>query len=115
MLEVGAYNPQWADVHMGPEQAVRAHGDLGGRVMLPIHWGTFELGPHGWTEPIERTLVAARAANISVLTPRPGQSHEPARPVQVVRWWPEIPWQTALQAPQFSSGIELSPEVASER
>ena len=60
MIEVGAYNQLWADVHLGPEQAIRAHQMLRGKVLLPVHWGTFDLGVHGWTEPIERIIAAAR-------------------------------------------------------
>ena len=33
---------------------VQAHLDLRGKVLLPIHWGKFNLSIHAWTEPIER-------------------------------------------------------------
>jgi len=70
MIESGAYNPMWADVHLGPEQAVEAHLMVGGGVMIPVHWGLFDLAVHGWTEPIERVLVAAHKHGVSVVTPR---------------------------------------------
>jgi L-ascorbate metabolism protein UlaG (beta-lactamase superfamily) len=50
----------------GPEQAVLAHRLVRGAVMLPVHWGLFDLALHGWTEPMERVLVAARAAGVRV-------------------------------------------------
>lgn len=106
MIEAGAYNRAWPDWHLGPEQAVRAHQMVQGRVMLPIHWGLFDLAYHGWTEPIERTLVAAAAAGVQVLAPRPGQSVEPTRPPPLERWWPEIAWETAAQHPVVATGIE---------
>lgn len=106
MIEAGAYNRAWPDWHLGPEQAVRAHQRVGGRVMLPIHWGLFDLAYHGWTEPIERTLVAADAVGVQVLAPRPGQSVEPTRPPALERWWPEVPWETAEQHPVVATGIE---------
>lgn len=106
MIEAGAYNRAWPDWHLGPEQAVRAHQRVGGRVMLPIHWGLFDLAYHGWTEPIERTLRAADAAGVQVLAPRPGQSVEPTRPPALERWWPEVPWETAEQHPVVATGIE---------
>lgn len=71
VLPIGAYADAWPDVHMTPEQAVRAHRDLSGAVLLPIHWATFDLAPHPWAEPIERLLKAA--AGDMVLTPRPGE------------------------------------------
>ena len=68
LIEAGAYDRAWPDWHLGPEQAVRAHALVGGGVLLPIHWGLFDLAAHGWTEPIERVLAAARAAGAQVVT-----------------------------------------------
>ncbi len=105
MIEVGAYNQLWADVHLGPEQAVEAHRMLRGKVMMPVHWGTFALAVHGWTEPIERVFAAAKAKNVTVFAPRPGQSFEPASLPAQDRWWPKLPWRTAEQDPVVSSGL----------
>ncbi|NUO20153.1 MBL fold metallo-hydrolase [bacterium] len=74
MIEMAAYHEElWPSVHMWPEQAVQAHMDLRGEMMLPIHWGTFNLAFHAWDEPAERLLKAAAAADVRVATPRPGQ------------------------------------------
>ena len=105
LVESGAYNQLWADVHLGPEQAVDAHVDAKGRLMIPVHWGTFNLAFHAWTEPAERLIVAAEAANVDLVIPRPGESVEPANPPPLERWWPEIPWRTAEQEPCVSSGL----------
>jgi hypothetical protein len=72
---------------------------LKGRVMLPIHWGTFALAYHGWTEPIERAIVAAQAAGVTLVAPKPGQSFEPFAPPPIQRWWPDLPWRTAAEDP----------------
>ncbi|HET6335484.1 MAG TPA: MBL fold metallo-hydrolase [Polyangiales bacterium] len=105
LIETGQYHRAWPDWHIGPEQAVIAHGMLRGRVLLPIHWGLLQLAYHGWTEPVERTLAAARKANVQVATPRPGESFEPDLQVPVERWWPAVPWQTADQAPVQSTHV----------
>ena len=90
MIEAGAYGHAWPDWHVGPEQAVRAHQVLRGKVYMPVHWGLFNLAMHGWTEPLERTLVAAQAAGVRAFIPRPGASFEPASvPATKKRWWPE--------------------------
>lgn len=116
MIESGAYNALWTDVHLGPEQAVLVHELVGGKLMLPIHWGTFNLALHSWTEPAERLVVAARRHGINLAIPRPGESVEPAAPPALARWWPEVPWQTAEQAPIVSSGVQtLAALGASER
>ena len=73
--------------------------------MIPVHWGTFDLALHAWTEPAERLLVAARAAGVPLAMPRPGQSIEPASAPAFERWWPEVPWKTAMEHPVESSGI----------
>lgn len=106
LMEVGAYDALWADMHMGPEQAVAAHLDLRGRLLLPVHWGTFNLAAHGWTEPVERLFVAARRAKVRLRVPRAGERLEPAALPKLVRWWPKEPWQSAEQAPIRSSGLE---------
>jgi L-ascorbate metabolism protein UlaG (beta-lactamase superfamily) len=106
LIEVGEYSALWADVHLGPEQAVLAHRLVRGDVMLPVHWATFPLANHGWTEPMERVLVAADSQGVRVAAPQPGELMEPARLGPVVRWWPRVPWQTAAEAPTWSHGVE---------
>lgn len=110
LIETGAYNPAWPDWHIGPEQAVRAHQMLRGRVMLPIHWGLWTLAPHGWTEPAERVVVEAERRQVTLAVPRPGQAVEPATPPPVVRWWPDRPWRTGQQVPVASTLVP--PETA---
>lgn len=50
-LEVGAYNEKWKEIHMMPHQSIQAHIDLNGKVLFPIHNGTFDLSIHAWYEP----------------------------------------------------------------
>ena len=106
MIEVGAYGQAWPDWHLGPEQAVRAHAMLRGEVLLPIHWGLVDLAYHAWTEPIERVLVAADAAKVRVVTPRPGESLEPTAPAPVNRWWPEVAWRSAEDYPIVATKMD---------
>lgn len=109
LIEIGAYDRTWADVHLGPEQAVQAHRDVKGKLMFPVHWGTFNLALHAWTEPVERLLVAADRAAVQVVVPRPGESIEPSDPPPLARWWPTVPWQTAAEHPVISSGLVPQP------
>ena len=105
LIEVGAYHQLWADVHLGPEQAVKGVQDARGGLMIPVHWATFDLAMHSWVEPAERLLVAAKAANVPLSIPKPGQSLEPSNPPPPGRWWPELPWQTVEEHPIVSSGL----------
>jgi L-ascorbate metabolism protein UlaG (beta-lactamase superfamily) len=76
LLPIGAYHPAWPDIHMNPEEAVRAHLDIAeadAGLLVPIHWATFRLAPHPWAEPVERMLRAADKAGVQVAVPKPGQ------------------------------------------
>jgi L-ascorbate metabolism protein UlaG (beta-lactamase superfamily) len=88
LLKIGAYDESWESIHMDPEDAVRAHGELRGRVMLPVHWATFNLGFHAWREPPDRTLAAAQKARIVLVVPRPGQAVDLKAPLPALQtWW----------------------------
>ena len=86
LIKIGAYGETWPDIHLTPEQAVDAHGKLRGKLLLPIHWGTFNLAFHAWDEPAERVVVAA-AAGTRLAMPKPGESVEPATARPVEPWW----------------------------
>jgi L-ascorbate metabolism protein UlaG (beta-lactamase superfamily) len=88
LIKIGASDPTWSEIHMTPEEAVRTHQDVRGRVMLPVHWATFNLAFHAWREPADRALAAATKAGVTIVIPRPGEFVEPqsARAPQEM-WW----------------------------
>jgi N-acyl-phosphatidylethanolamine-hydrolysing phospholipase D len=49
---------------MNPEEAVTALQELGGGVMVPIHWGTFKLTDEPMDEPVRRIRTAWVAAGL---------------------------------------------------
>ena len=109
LIEAGAYGGGWPDWHLGPEQAVEAHQMVQGRLLVPVHWGLFNLAMHAWTEPAERVLAAAAAAGVAVAVPRVGEAEEPARALPVLRWWPTVPTRTAAEDPIHSRGVARRP------
>ena len=86
MLEIGAFHPSWGDIHLGPENALKAHAMLGG-VFMPVHWGTFALAMHAWDQPAERLLEFAPQTGAQLLMPLLGQPVEPAHAEAVEPWW----------------------------
>jgi L-ascorbate metabolism protein UlaG (beta-lactamase superfamily) len=61
LLPIGAYDaPTGREVHMNPEEAVRAFIELRAKTLVPMHYGTFRLGYEPIHEPLERLLAAAR-------------------------------------------------------
>lgn len=104
LIEAGQYDATWPDWHLGPEQAVEANRMVRGKVMIPVHWALFRLAQHGWTEPAERVLAAARCQGVDVLIPRPGQPVDPTdTTLHIPRWWPNEPWETATEHPVIAT------------
>jgi L-ascorbate metabolism protein UlaG (beta-lactamase superfamily) len=91
-VKVGAYGPgaPWLDIHMSAEGAVRAARDVRARRLFPEHWGTFNLAFHAWDEPIRRTLAAARADQVEVVTPRIGEWVDADAPFASSAWWEAV-------------------------
>ncbi len=85
MLEIGAFHPLWADIHLGPDGAIAASKQLGGGLLMPIHWGLFNLALHAWNQPIERITMLADQQGVKLFSPAPGAPTE----VQEMRsqWW----------------------------
>jgi L-ascorbate metabolism protein UlaG (beta-lactamase superfamily) len=91
MLEIGAFHPLWESIHLGPDGAARAFEAMGGGgLLMPIHWGLFNLALHAWRQPMERLREVAAERKLPLWQPEPG------RPTDVVRgqtlksdWWME--------------------------
>jgi L-ascorbate metabolism protein UlaG (beta-lactamase superfamily) len=60
LLPIGAYDPpSGREVHMNPEEAIRAFQELGAQKLIPMHYGSFRLSYEPVHEPPERLLVEA--------------------------------------------------------
>ncbi len=88
-IENGAYNVDWSNVHMFPDEAVQASIDLKAQVLFPIHWSKFDLSVHPWDEPIIRITKEAAKKNVNIATPMIGEVFElssiPKKP-----WWEKL-------------------------
>lgn len=87
LLETGAYDEMWPDVHMQPEETLQAHLDLRGRQLMPVHNGTFRLAFHPWDEPLERIRNLSRQSGVSLLTPEIGQVVPVGDSNETTAWW----------------------------
>jgi L-ascorbate metabolism protein UlaG (beta-lactamase superfamily) len=95
MLEIGASNRLWSHIHLGPDGAARAFAELGGAGMLmPIHWGLFDLALHGWRQPIERMMELADENGITLWSPEPGVPTEVVSGAGLRSAW----WQATARA-----------------
>ena len=87
LIKIAAYDRTWPDIHLNPQQAVEAHLALKGDLLMPIHFGTFNLALHNWNEPPAWLEKSAGKKSVRLAIPRPGQMVDPANPPPVERWW----------------------------
>lgn len=85
LIQVGAYSPYWPDIHMTPEEGVATHRAVRGDLLVPVHWATFNLAMHSWSEPVERVLQDADGIRVAV--PRPGQALDVDDAPPPDGWW----------------------------
>ena len=71
-MECGQYNERWHQIHMYPEEAVRAALDAKVAKAIPVHWGVFSLALHHWKDPIRRFVSESEQKQQAFLTPEPG-------------------------------------------
>jgi L-ascorbate metabolism protein UlaG (beta-lactamase superfamily) len=91
LLEIGQYHWSWGDIHLGPSAALAAYAALHAKTLLPIHWATFELALHAWSEPAETISVEAAERGVALLTPQLGEAIEPTQPNHTTAWWRALP------------------------
>jgi L-ascorbate metabolism protein UlaG (beta-lactamase superfamily) len=86
MIEIGAWNTAWPDVHMFPEQSIKAHMQLHGKYMLPVHWAAYDLSFHNWDDPILLASKFAEENNVELLIPKMGEICIPGKTRHSL-WW----------------------------
>lgn len=110
MIETGAYDKQWPDVHMQPHESLQAHLDVRGRHLMPIHNGTFDLALHPWTEPFERITALAADAQVPLVAPLMGERLDIRTPALSRHWWREAEQASAsTPAPRAAEAASQVP------
>jgi L-ascorbate metabolism protein UlaG (beta-lactamase superfamily) len=88
MLEIGAFNVLWKQIHMGPDGAAQSFKDMGATgLLMPIHWGLFDLALHAWRQPIQRMQEIADTEGLRLWSPEPGLPTEVVRGIEVRSDW----------------------------
>lgn len=74
---------------MMPEESVVAAIDVKAELIVPIHWGSFVLATHSWTDPVERITKAAQEMNVPIATPKIGESIQLIDSLNITtsQWW----------------------------
>lgn len=90
LLETGAYDKRWPDVHMQPEETMQAFHDLNAAWLMPVHNGTFDLGLHRWQDPYERIAQLAQDKGVKLTTPEMGEAVDLKQPYAGRAWWQDL-------------------------
>ena len=86
-LECGQYGKYWPNIHMFPEQTVRAAADLKAELLFPVHWAKFQLSTHPWNDPIKRMVAEAEKRKIRYVSPKIGEPFVLGEDFQQEAWW----------------------------
>ncbi|WP_420316548.1 MBL fold metallo-hydrolase [Ekhidna sp.] len=89
-MECGAYNESWSEIHMFPEETARAHLDVKGKLLVPIHWGKFDLALHPWKESVNRLAKKAEVEGIELFTPEVGELNVLSESNDTELWWNKV-------------------------
>jgi len=88
-IDSGAYNADWSQIHMMPEETVQASIDLAASVMVPIGWSKFDLALHPWDEPAIRLAKEADIKDVDVASPLIGEVFD-LEDYPQIRWWERV-------------------------
>lgn len=90
-LDMGQYDPRWANVHMNPEQAAQAADDLRAKAFTPGHVGRFSIARHDWDDPFKRIASASQGRAYALWTPEIGRPiYLDGRTQQFTPWWQTV-------------------------
>ncbi|WP_236979153.1 MBL fold metallo-hydrolase [Membranihabitans maritimus] len=92
ILENGQYNKAWQELHMLPEEVLKATLDLKAARLFPVHSSKFKLAFHPWDEPLE--LLSKHNKNkyhLPLVTPIIGEIIYLNNSKQIFTpWWKEL-------------------------
>jgi L-ascorbate metabolism protein UlaG (beta-lactamase superfamily) len=69
LLPIGAYEPRWFmhPIHMGPDEAIKAHEILNPGTSIAIHHGTFQLADDGIDTPKRKIIELSKPDSFVIL------------------------------------------------
>lgn len=92
LLDNGQYNLAWQEIHMLPDEVLKAAKDLETKRLLPVHSSKFKLAFHPWDEPLLTiNELNEKKYHLPLVTPKIGEVVYLNDINQVFsEWWKEI-------------------------
>lgn len=68
-MPIGAYEPRWfmKSSHINPSEAIQASNDLNAKLIIPMHFGTFDLSDESLGDPIKTFKKVSLKQNVKIL------------------------------------------------
>ena len=73
--------------HMQAKHTALAFQELHAKVLMPVHWSTYELFSHRWDEPMDDLLIEVGKIGAQLITPMVGESFALNSDVTTSYWW----------------------------
>lgn len=89
-MECGQFNKIWHEIHMLPEESIKAFFDLKAKLYVPIHWGMYKLGLHSWSFPMEKLEEKSKGLNFPFIVPMLGEVVSLNSPPANKYWWKNL-------------------------
>jgi L-ascorbate metabolism protein UlaG (beta-lactamase superfamily) len=90
-IEIDGWNPRWSRIHLFPDEVIAAAKDLDAKLLLPVHWGVYDLAYHKWDESIREVVRLSIENEQNIVSPRMGEKFYPDNvskdPAKEVFWW----------------------------
>lgn len=87
-LENGQYNMAWRDIHLFPQDTLKAALDLNAKSLFPLHNSKFKLSTHSWNSPLdELSKLIKENKMINLLTPKIGEALYIWEENNTKEWW----------------------------
>jgi len=86
-MECGQYHELWRQIHMFPDEAVKASQDVKAKQIMPVHWAGFALALHHWKTPVEDFLTHAEQKSVDHIVPKIGEVFSANQNIDIEHWW----------------------------
>lgn len=88
IMENGQYDIDWKDIHLMPEDLIKAIKDLSPEEFMTVHNSKYALGKHSWYAPLDNIANAAEIDSLNLITPMIGEIvHLNDSIQQFSKWW----------------------------